>query len=98
MPSLDWVVDVAGDAHAVLGLGAREPSQVEVVDHERHLDLTGEVGKEEGDALEHADHDEGLVLVVAGDLAAKRAHARLELDRRDEDLADVLLAKMLDLQ
>src|SRR5207244_13038396 len=34
----------------------------------------------------------------ARDLARQRPHSRLELDRRDEDLADVLLAQVLDVE
>src|SRR5256885_8920444 len=73
-------------------LRAGEALQVEIVDHEGDLDLAREVGHEEGDAFQNPDEHQGLAAVVSRDLAAERANARLELDRRDQDLADVFLA------
>ena len=92
------VAFVARDAHPVLRLGSRVSPQVQVVDDERNLDLAGQVGEEERDALEHPDEHQRLAAVIARDLSAERPDACFKLHRRDQDLADVFLLEVLDLQ
>src|SRR4029077_7931524 len=98
VPALDRIVDVARDANPLVRLGAGVLLEVEVIDHERDLDLAREVREKEGDALEDADQDDRAAAVVAGDLPAERPKTSFELHRRDEDAADVLLAQVLDLE
>ena len=95
--ALDRIVDVARDANAFARLRAGVAPEVEIVDDEWDLDLARQVGHEEGDALEHSDQDDRTPAVVTRDLCRERAHARLELHRGDDDVADVLLAQVLHL-
>jgi len=44
------------------------------------------------------DQHHALAAVVARDAARERAHARLQLHRRDQDLLDVRLLDALDLE
>ena len=54
--------------------------------------LAHEVGQEEDGALEHADQQQVLALVVARDLRPSCADAVLQVVGLDEDLADALRA------
>ena len=61
------------------------------VDLARDVEVAHQVGQEEHGALEHADQQQVLALVVARDLRRHLLDAVLELVRLDEDLADVLV-------
>jgi hypothetical protein len=51
-------------------------------------DLAREVGEEDDARLQQRDEQQAAALVVAGDLGAELGDARLQLVRRQEDVAD----------
>jgi len=85
------------DADALAGLRAGVALEVEVIEDEWNFYLAREVGQKEGNALEHSHQHYRAPAIVTGDLPRERAYASLELERGDDDGADVLLAKVLDL-
>jgi len=85
--AFDGIVDVldeldgsGGDAGAAVGGDGDE------VEGGVDLDGAGEVGEEDGCAFEDADEDDGLALVVAGDLGADLGDAGGDLLSAKEDL------------
>ena len=87
-------VEVLEDPHDAGGLGRRAVGRDgHEVDLAGHVDVAHQVGEEEDGALQHADQQQVLALVVARDLRAQLAHAVLEVVGLDEDLADGFVAE-----
>ena len=69
-------------------VGAVVAGQLDEVDRVMDPDLARQVGEEDEARLQQRDQEQLAALVVAGDLGAQLAYPRLELLRREEDVAD----------
>ena len=88
--ALERRVEVLEDPHDAGGLGrGAVGGDGHEVDLAGDVDVAHQVGEEEEGALEHADQQQVLARVVAGDLFRHRPDAVLQVVRLDEDLADL---------
>ena len=91
VPALELRVEVLEQADparpAELRIGA-EAGELDEVDRVEDRDRPREVGEEDDRRLERRDEQRLAALVVAGDLRAELANARLDLFRSEVDLAD----------
>ena len=91
MAALDGIVDVLDEADGAGGdAGATVAGDGDEVECVVDGDGAGQIGEEDGRALEHADEHDGLAgwlaLVVGGDLAAHLGDALGDLGGGEEDV------------
>jgi hypothetical protein len=68
-------------------VGAVVAGELDEVDRVRDRDRAGEIGQEDEARLQQRDEQQLAAGVLAGDLGAELADARLQLLRREKDLA-----------
>jgi hypothetical protein len=69
------------------GVGAVVAGELDEVDRVPDRDCPGEVGQEDEARLQQRDEQQVTAVVVAGDVGAELADARLQLLGREKDLA-----------
>jgi hypothetical protein len=70
------------------GVGTVVAGELDEVDRVVDPDLAREVGEEDEARLQQRDQEQLAPLVLAGDLGPELADPRLQLLRREEDVAD----------